>query len=241
MPLKKPTDEDIRKINAETSQIVHQRFLITTIAITLFGVMTAFLIPNSPPTVGTDVGAFTCACSTLISLLLFTLFLVSHLLRSMLRTFTTYLIITRKSNWEYDWEIYRKANIKEGRWVYLGYTKPLSFIFIVLSIITTFYPFIFSIAYSLKLNPLFGFGLNLSFGLICIILIAGMGFLGWWDPEPKAKARWEELDKKSNMELLNYIMFHQSNKKMSKDEWLQMWITVIVILFLIIILSFLLG
>jgi hypothetical protein len=40
MPLKKPNADDVRKM-VQVNQIVDQRFLITTLAITMFGVITA--------------------------------------------------------------------------------------------------------------------------------------------------------------------------------------------------------
>jgi hypothetical protein len=41
MALKGPDPDDVRKLHAEINQIVNQRFLITTLSITVFGVLIA--------------------------------------------------------------------------------------------------------------------------------------------------------------------------------------------------------
>jgi hypothetical protein len=40
MSLTGPTTEDIRKIHAEVNQLVNQRFLLTTLGITVYGLVT---------------------------------------------------------------------------------------------------------------------------------------------------------------------------------------------------------
>ena len=67
MPLKKPNSEDVIKINSEINQIVNQRFVITTTAITVFGVMIAWMFPKSAPNPGDSIGSGTFLLSGLLS------------------------------------------------------------------------------------------------------------------------------------------------------------------------------
>jgi hypothetical protein len=89
MPLLPPSPEDQRKIHAEITQIVNQRLQLTTFAITLFGVIGAWLIPKSSPPKGSDLGDFTFAATDLLITLLFAIYVYSHVLKGMLRVFTT--------------------------------------------------------------------------------------------------------------------------------------------------------
>jgi len=68
MSLKEPNNEDMRKVHGEINQIVNQRFLITTLAITMFGVIGAWMIPESTQKVGYEIPAFTFAASILLIL-----------------------------------------------------------------------------------------------------------------------------------------------------------------------------
>jgi hypothetical protein len=58
MPLLGPNDDGRRKLHAEVNQLANQRFLVTTGAITVFGVIMALLVPRNSPQSGTDVCAF---------------------------------------------------------------------------------------------------------------------------------------------------------------------------------------
>ena len=58
--LQGPSTED-RKLHSEVNQIVNQRFQLATIAITIFGVVVAWLLPRQTPVAGTPLGAFTFA------------------------------------------------------------------------------------------------------------------------------------------------------------------------------------
>jgi len=186
MVLKEPTNEDVRKIHAECIQITNQRFVITTLAVTVFGIIGAWMIPRGAPVAESASGAFALTGSIILTLLLFLLFFFNHFLRGMLRIFTTYLITTGKSSWEYDWERYRKTR-------YFGYTKTQSFVFLVLGVLSTSYPVILAQTYSLKLVPEVWLWADIVIGVMYVALVYAMGFRGLWDPEPIAKKRWQEL------------------------------------------------
>jgi hypothetical protein len=87
MSLKGPTPEDERKLHAEINQIGNQRFLLTTLSLTLFGVLTAWMVPKESVH-DTDIGAFPFAISIILSILLFAIYFWSHLLKNTMRVFT---------------------------------------------------------------------------------------------------------------------------------------------------------
>ena len=68
MTLLGPTSEDLRKIHAEVNQVANHRFLITTLGITLFGVVMAWMIPDNPPSTGGTVGGLVYTVSILLCL-----------------------------------------------------------------------------------------------------------------------------------------------------------------------------
>src|SRR5688572_4034832 len=107
MTLRGPSQEDVRKLNAEINQILNQQHLITAAAITTFGVVLAWLMPRqgAQPT-GSPLyvllGAF------LLLLLLFLLFLWADALTGIVYTYGEYLAMQDQSGWEVDWRRYRE-------------------------------------------------------------------------------------------------------------------------------------
>jgi hypothetical protein len=95
-----PTQEDERKLHNEITEIGRQRFVLTTLAVTLFGVLTAWMVPKEFPKENTSIGPFPFAISMIISILLFSIYLWHHMLRTHLQILANYLIVAGKSNWE---------------------------------------------------------------------------------------------------------------------------------------------
>jgi hypothetical protein len=186
MPLKKPNDEDKRKIASEINQIVHQRFLVTTVSITMFGVVIAWMLPKLETNPGDPVGGFTFALAMVLSLLLFALYLWSQWLKQMLRIFTTYLVETQSSNWELDWMTYRDGS-------YYGYTKAHTIVFLFLDVIAFLFPFLVAAIFSFKLEPVGG-AISCAVVVITALLIYLMGFQELFDFEKKAAGRWKALN-----------------------------------------------
>jgi len=186
MSLGTPSQEDIRKIHAEITQIVNQRLRLTTFAITLFGGILAWVIPKDAPK-HSPLGAVTIYATLLLTVVLFALYLFGHVLRSMLRTFTTYLVATKSSPWEQDWERYRSNG-------YTGYTKAQTLIFLMLGILSTSSPWALSKVFELQVDPT-----HLKFeaiaGLGYVGLVTMMGFFGVPDTERRAKDKWKRLQK----------------------------------------------
>lgn len=188
MPLLRPSTEDQRKIHAEITQIVNQRLQLTTFAITVFGVIGAWLIPKSPPSARSPLGAFTFVTTDLLITLLFALYCYSHVLKGMLRVFTAYLAVTKASGWEQDWERYRAGG-------YGGYTKAQTIVFLILIGISTAMPKGLSVIFDLRPEPAGAFWATVVMGVIYLAAVAAMGFLRWLDPEQNAQNRWEALDR----------------------------------------------
>jgi hypothetical protein len=185
-----PSTEDKQKIHAEVNQIVNQRLLLSTLAVTVFGAMAAWLIPKSPPDPGSDIGTLIYIGSILLTVVLFALFLLTHHLTYMLRIFTTYLDVTEASSWETDWAAYR------SKFKYLGYTKPLAIIFLLLGILATGFPFLLWVAYSLTLAPRVYAVVSGTIGGFYIVFVWGMGLSGWFAKEAEMKKKWQELKAK---------------------------------------------
>src|SRR5271165_2460819 len=107
MALKGPNEEDTRKLHAEINQIGNQRFILATSAITLFAVLTVWMIPKDAQAQA-DVGGFPFVISLILSLLLIAIYFWSHQLKNTMRVFTLYLVETKSSDWELDWIEYRR-------------------------------------------------------------------------------------------------------------------------------------
>jgi hypothetical protein len=163
--------------------------LITTLAVTVFAAMTAWLIPKSPLTSGSSLGIFVYIASAMLTVVLLALFLLTHLLSQMLRIFTTYLDVTNTSSWEKDWVAYRK------RFSYLGYTRPQAIIFLLLGVASAGFPFLLGAAYPVVLEPT-GAILCVVVGGVYVVLVCGMGLARWGTQEDKLRQRWEELQDK---------------------------------------------
>lgn len=185
-----PDKEDKQKIHAEVNQLVNQRLSLTTLAVAVFGVMVAWLIPKSPPNVGSEVGTFIYAASILLVLVLFALFLLVHHLTYMLRLFTTYLTETDASNWEKDWAVFR------AQFRYLGYTKPQAVVFLLLGVLSAAFPFLLGFAHSLTLEPKVGAIVCILAGVLYIVFVSGMGLAGWFAKEDEMRRKWKELKDK---------------------------------------------
>jgi hypothetical protein len=202
MPLEKTTKEDISKINSEICQIINQRYLLTTFAITTFGIIIAWLIPKTSEGAGANPPIFYYAGSILLIFILSALYVFNYCLKGMVRIFSTYLQVTGSSGWEQNWQTYRDKNTKgiiNHKYLtlkyskYWGYTKAQTVIFLVLG----FLAFIFPISIIYFSGPNFQtsveFWAHLTISVVYMIIVLLTGFLGFLDPEKKAMERWNEI------------------------------------------------
>jgi hypothetical protein len=173
MPLLGPNDADKEKLHFEVSQIVNQRLQVTTLAVTIWGVGVAWLLPKDAPSESRPLGMFSYLASALLCAVLFALFVLNHQITQQLRILTTYLIESGASPWEQDWLHYRH------RFPYIGYTKPQAVVFIVLGVLATALPFVLLLGFRFTIEPLAGALLTLATGATYSTLIFGMGIRGW--------------------------------------------------------------
>ncbi|MCH5146247.1 hypothetical protein JMF94_14280 [Desulfovibrio sp. UIB00] len=180
------TTEDIRKIHAEINQLVNQRFLITTLSVTISGVLLTMQIPRDAPVAGSELGAFRYMLSYLSSVLILFLFLLCHFIKGMHRICTTYLCVMNKSKWESDWDIFREKP-------YYGYTKPQAIIFMLLIAVMTSFPILFGFVCDLNFKPYIGLFFLIAIGMFSELLIYCMSFRGLFELSSGALKRWREV------------------------------------------------
>jgi len=202
MALLRPNKEDTQKLHAEVNQIVNQRLALTTLGIMVFGTAIAWLIPRDSEVAQNSIGAFRYIASILLTVVLFALFLLTHHLTRMLRILTTYLDVSKGSNWEKDWVAYRRA------FRYFGYSKPQAIIFILLGIASTGFPFLLWATYGLNLDPRPGAILCIIPGILYVVFVWAMGMSIWFTKEDDYRRQWYSLidhDKSEADESKNHL------------------------------------
>jgi hypothetical protein len=187
MVLQKPNSEDIRKLQSEATQLVNQRFLLGTIGVTAFGVITTWIIPKEVPHLGDEIGRFRYLTSIVLLVVLFSLFFLMHKLREMLRTISAYLVETGSSGWEVDWKRFKGKPCA-------SYTRAQTWLFLVLGMLSIGVPFIIAFAYNLKFEPIGGALALMGVGIVYVTLLYGMGFADWFNNEPQIERRWKDLN-----------------------------------------------
>jgi hypothetical protein len=91
------------------------------------------------------------------------------------------------SNWEEDWAVFR------ARYRPLGYTRPQAMIFLLLGILSTAFPFLLAMVYSISIEPMVGAITCMSLGALYVIFVSGIGFAGWFANEKEMRQRWKQL------------------------------------------------
>jgi hypothetical protein len=190
MPIKGPSTEDLNKIHTEINQIANQRMLLTTVAVTVFGFIVGWLLDRAPDSQKTgNLGGMIYMTAISSFVILFMLFFTSHILRSKLRIFSSYLRNTKKSGWEEDWKNYRAT------FSYSGGTVAQMWVFLVLGLILVIIPIAIAIMNNSSLEPLSGAIFLLMAFILFETLIYKMARGKWFYNEKKMDERWEELGK----------------------------------------------
>jgi hypothetical protein len=182
--------EDIRKLHAEINQIVNQRFVLTTLAVTVFGVVTAWFIPrlgSASASSGLDPGTLY-LIGTLLLILLFLFYAASHFLRATMRTLTIYLEVFELSDWEKHWKQYR------GHHDYVGYTRIQTVFFLSLGALAVVVPLAAQRPSVQRLE----LWVEAAVFVVYVVLLIGMGYRHWWDHEAVVRERWKALKDKLN-------------------------------------------
>lgn len=119
--------EDKRKLHAEVNQLVNQRFVVTTTAISISGLVAGWMVTRNGPSQTMFSSVAMTVASTVMVVVLFFLAVLNYKASQMLRVLTCYLLAREASMWERDWKAYRDRPLD-----YPGYTKPYAVMFGVL-------------------------------------------------------------------------------------------------------------
>lgn len=186
MGQKKELDtEDKRKLHAEINQIMNQRFLLTTAAITVFGAFSAFMIPKAPSHPGPVVGHLLLGGTGFLLLFLLLLFLWNRFLSVMQTTPAWYLIHKEASRWEGDFRAFRSANP-------LSIGKIQTYVFLALGVLSTGWSFVVALALGITLDP--GWVLAVVCIAVCyFFLVNGFGLRRWFRDDIKISAKWQAI------------------------------------------------
>jgi uncharacterized membrane protein len=128
--------EDCRKLHAEVTQMVSQRFQLTTAAIVAFSAISGWLT-SAVEINDRDTFLFVESVSLLLMAILGMLFYYFHSLLGPMRIFTTYLAVKHGSEWERDWKDYRTDPVTK---VYTGYSAAGKALFLILGLLSLVYP-----------------------------------------------------------------------------------------------------
>ena len=184
--LKGPNEKDISKLHAEINQLVNQRFVLTTLVLTLFAASIVWMIPKDSPAAGTALSVFPFVASIILSSLIFGIYLWSHLLRHTLRIWTQYLLVTGNSDWEVDWANFRKES-------YSAYTKSSTIMFMLPNAIGILFPFLLAWIFSLKIESCGIAIISVLVGIASLTMMYLMGFQKFFDFEKQLGERWKKL------------------------------------------------
>jgi hypothetical protein len=185
----KPTALDVEKIHLEVNQIMNQRFVLTTFAVTVFGAIVAWLLQKTPMP-GGPVGTFVCAVSMVSTVFLFTMSWLHLCLKKYARVLTTYLRVSKQSGWEVDWAEYRIGK----HFTYTGYQYPQTWVLALLGVLAGGYPIGILLLYSLRWEPLVGIVLATLAGVGNVSFILKTGFSNPDEYESFIHDHWTELN-----------------------------------------------
>jgi hypothetical protein len=179
--------EDQRKLHAEVNQILNQRFLVTTAAITVFGVFTSLIIPKDPsPQNVAILGRLVFAGAAFLQLFLLLLFAWNRSLANLQSNIAIYLVVNRASKWEVDW---RKFHPQRG---VLTTGLIQHGVFLALGVLTVLLPIVISMACSLPLEP--GWVLfELAVAALYFVGVFGFGLKQWLRNEQQIENQWRTV------------------------------------------------
>lgn len=111
MHIDNPTPADITKLHAEVNQYINQRLVITTTAITIFGVSIGWLVFGSSNANSIiEVKTITFLLPTILLVVMFVLFVYCQVILSNIRIIVGYLRATNQSAWESAYQSFYVQN-----------------------------------------------------------------------------------------------------------------------------------
>ena len=201
--------EDQRKLHAEVNQILNQRFLLTTAAITVFGVFSSWMIPKNPLQNPAVLDKLVFAGAALLHLFLWLLFLWNRFLAALQSYITIYLALTGASKWEADWKKFHPRR----RLLSTGVIQ--NGVFLMLWVFTLIWQVVILKAYGLELLPLLKSGwfwFEVGVTAIYLTSVFGFGFGRWLKREKQTEEQWREI---LGLPSLNSTSTHKTAPPMS--------------------------
>jgi hypothetical protein len=187
----KVAENDLRKLHSEVTQIVSQRFNLTTIAVLAFAAICGW----ATSAIGRDkpiTPDFVALVALLVLVVLAALFVYFTLLLGMMRIFTVYMTEKYESPWETDWKEYRTLPNSRTYW---GYSKAGTFVFQILGALSIIFPGALLIVGGSPLNP-FPLVLLLPIGAFLIYEVSIHFVTKWRDKiidEASISRNWKEV------------------------------------------------
>lgn len=180
--------EDQRKLYAEINQILNQRFLLTTTAITVFGIFSTFMIPKDLNQSNIVIGHVIFGGTGYLLLFILLLFLWSQILSNLQSTLAWYLILKHESEWEKDLRKYFQTVPLLMR---LRSVAPIDLIiFYAIGALSTCWPFAVSIALGIRLET--GWVLFLL-AIAALYFTLVLSFTIFFSNEKQTKDMWEKV------------------------------------------------
>jgi hypothetical protein len=168
------------------NQLLNQRFLLTTAAITVFGAFSSWMIPKDPTQNVPVIGKLIFAGAAFLHLFLLLLFLWNRFLANLQSNIMIYLVLTGTSKWETDWKQFR------GKPGILSTGFIQSCVFLTLGVLTLLWPFVISCACNLPLGA--GWVLfEVVIAAAYFITVFGFGIKQWLRNDEQTKTRWQEV------------------------------------------------
>jgi uncharacterized membrane protein len=120
---KQINSEDQRKLHAELNQIINQRFILTTTAITVFGAFSAVMTPKTPIQSPVEVGHLLIGGTVYVLIFYLLLLAWNRMLLSLQETISTYLELTGSSQWEAHFRkfvLLKPVGLRVQGWAFLA-------------------------------------------------------------------------------------------------------------------------
>jgi hypothetical protein len=175
---------DVSHIQSEIRQLRNQQFLVSTAALTLFGIVTTWLFQKGPVAPGDQLART--ASEAILIILLFFLFYWGWRLRNLIVILHLYLHIQGLSYWERDY-----AEFTKGR--YISQIRLQSLIFVLLGLFSFAGFLITSIPTQWDQQTSYMLGFACTLHVTYVVLVIGMGFGEWFFSREGVQHRWREI------------------------------------------------
>lgn len=175
---------DVSHIQSEIRQLRNQQFLVSTAALTLFGIVATWLFRKGPVNSGDQLSRI--ALETILIILLFFLFYWGWRLRNLIIILSTYLRVQEWSYWERDYTEFTK-----GRYISQIGLQSLIFFLLGLFLLADFLITSIPAQWDQQASYMFGFACTLH--VAYMVLVIGMGFGEWFFSREGVEHRWRKI------------------------------------------------